>query len=240
MKRSLTTLALTLLIGLGLVACDDEGTGTQSQDDTTLAQDTSATPDSAQADTSPAEDTAEADSAAEDTQVAQDTSTPQDTTSTDTQVAEDTQVAQDTSTPQDTTTPQDTATTDTTPGNDTASACDYIDLGIFIVECSGELTYGRVWVDTQSSAACPEYATLLGQQADSAADVIAAAGCEDACVYTPANSVTFLYCGRRTGYIVYKDEANGCADVYEMPPWESNPGGLYDSVEAWQNENPCP
>jgi hypothetical protein len=110
-------------------------------------------------------------------------------------------------------------------------ACSYLDDPI-IVACAPRFEYARVWTDTSNPAACPPYTTFRSNTYADPIEATCAQGCNPACIYRATLSVSFLFCGRRSGYIVYR--AANCADVYEFAE------GLYPSVEAHAEANPCP
>ena len=64
-------------------------------------------------------------------------------------------------------------------------------------------------------------------------DAVMDQSCDATCTWVPSMSVSFLHCGQRNGYIVYRG-AMGCRDLYEFSD------GLYESFEQWQDANPCP
>jgi hypothetical protein len=110
-------------------------------------------------------------------------------------------------------------------------ACSYLDDPV-IVSCAPRFEYARVWTDTSNPAACPPYTTFRSNTYADPVEATCAQGCNPSCIYRASMSVSFLFCGRRSGYIVYR--ADNCADVYEFAE------GLYPSVEAHAEANPCP
>lgn len=114
-------------------------------------------------------------------------------------------------------------------------SCNYIDLDIFIVGCAQSdggsgFEYMRRWVDTERSS-CTPYFTLDGSQYATQEAALDGEMCNAACIWRAATSVSYLHCGVRNGYIIFR--ADGCDDVYEFDD------GLYDSAEAYERNHPC-
>ena len=115
-------------------------------------------------------------------------------------------------------------------------ACEFLDLDIRILDCNGDYKYLRGWTAPfDTSGACVPYFTISGDDTRyaTADDAINTTDCSPECQYVASTSVTWLYCGRRTGYIIYRDADERCGDLYEMPE------GIYTSLEAHAAENPC-
>ena len=118
---------------------------------------------------------------------------------------------------------------------DGGATCDYLDLDIWIVSCGGRNLYARRFtVPSGATAACPDYFTLGSTRFDTLADALASQTCQTDCLRAASTSVTLLRCGRRTGYIVFRDAEGSCPDVYETPD------GLFGSAAEWDAAFPCP
>jgi hypothetical protein len=131
------------------------------------------------------------------------------------------------------TTEQD-GTPDTTP--DTSVDCNYLDLGISIVSCGDGHSYLREWTDLDGNTrACPAYYTISGDTSSwgTAAEALASQSCDDSCMYVASTSVSWVRCGRRGGYIVYRADGRDCGELYELPE------GLFPSIEAYNAAHPC-
>ena len=133
----------------------------------------------------------------------------------------------------------DTSTEDAiadTGADTTDPACEFIDLDIRILICGDGYTYMRDWSDPLNlSGACVPYFTLDGDETQYATEdeALNASGCATDCQYMPAISVSWLYCGRRSGYIIFSAASEECGDLYEMPE------GIYRSIEEYEAANPC-
>lgn len=129
----------------------------------------------------------------------------------------------------------DTGLSDAGGSLDAGTSCDYLDLDIWIVSCGGRDLYARRFtVPSGATAACPDYFTLGTARFDTLAEALASQSCESDCLRAAGTSVSLLRCGRRTGYIVYRDPDGSCPDVYETPD------GLFGSVAEWDAAFPCP
>lgn len=111
-----------------------------------------------------------------------------------------------------------------------ASTCRYID-NVFITQCMGAPAYLREWVDT--GRVCEPYYTVGSARYDTFDDAVAAQECDGECLRGAGTSVTILRCGRRTGYIEYRDGEGDCPQLIETPD------GLFESVAAWDEAHPC-
>lgn len=123
---------------------------------------------------------------------------------------------------------------DTSDDSGPDAACDYLDLDIVIVRCGGELRYVRTFRDLADTPGCPPYVRVQGSDVEYP-DTDAAFSredCDPSCVWRAGTSVSWLRCGRRSGYIVYR--ADGCDDLYEMPE------GLFQSLQEHDAAHPCP
>ena len=115
---------------------------------------------------------------------------------------------------------------------DASIECNYLDLGIFIVECVDTPTRIRRWSATNATdEECPPYYTVGIIPYDTYEEAIAGASCDDSCIWTQFQSVSLVYCDRRMGYIVW--DAEGCDPLYEYSD------GLYPSHEAYTEAHPC-
>jgi hypothetical protein len=117
-----------------------------------------------------------------------------------------------------------------------AAVCEFLDLDIRILDCNGDYKYLRGWTAPfDTSGACVPYFTISGDDARyaTADDAINTTDCSPDCQYVASTSVTWLYCGRRSGYIIYSTPDEACGDLYEMPE------GIYTSIEAYEAANPC-
>ncbi|MBU6161753.1 MAG: hypothetical protein KGO50_11570 [Myxococcales bacterium] len=121
-----------------------------------------------------------------------------------------------------------------TDGGD--AVCEFLDLDIRILDCNGDYKYLRGWTAPfDTSGACVPYFTISGDDTRyaTADDAINTTDCSPECQYVASTSVTWLYCGRRSGYIIYSTPDEACGDLYEMPE------GIYTSIEAYEAANPC-
>lgn len=120
---------------------------------------------------------------------------------------------------------------------DGGSACEFLDLDIFIVRCGNRPSYLRGFREVNMQAGCLPYWTLEGGTFTSSTAAVAGASCSPTCLYRASTSVSFIdHCGRRNGYIVFVDDRDpvACPDLYEFS------SGLFPSREAWENDTPCP
>lgn len=120
---------------------------------------------------------------------------------------------------------------------DGGSACEFLDLDIFIVRCGNRPSYLRGFREVNMQAGCLPYWTLEGGTFTSSTAAVAGASCSPTCLYRAGTSVSFIdHCGRRNGYIVFVDDRDpvACPDLYEFST------GLFPSREAWENDTPCP
>jgi hypothetical protein len=113
-------------------------------------------------------------------------------------------------------------------------SCDYFELDTAIVACGDDYRYLRVFRDTIEAPGCPDFVRIGASPTEypDAVAAIAGEGCSDTCIWGPATSVTWLRCGRRSGYIVFRSPA--CNDLYEMPE------GIFASLEDHDAAHPCP
>ncbi|MEO0325019.1 MAG: hypothetical protein AAF447_18810 [Myxococcota bacterium] len=120
-------------------------------------------------------------------------------------------------------------------GRDAGPECAFLDLTIFLVPCGSGESYLRHWTPTsESPASCDDYWTLGRARFPTREAALTSDGCDATCLRQPSTSVTLLRCGRRTGYIEYRDAEDDCAPLLETPD------GLFESVEAWNEAAPCP
>lgn len=120
---------------------------------------------------------------------------------------------------------------------DGGSACEFLDLDIFIVRCGNRPSYLRGFREVNMQAGCLPFWTLEGGTFTSSTAAVAGASCSPSCLYRAGTSVSFIdHCGRRNGYIVFVDDRDpvACPDLYEFS------SGLFPSREAWENDTPCP
>lgn len=120
---------------------------------------------------------------------------------------------------------------------DGGSACEFLDLDIFIVRCGNRPSYLRGFREVNMQAGCLPFWTLEGGTFTSSTAAVAGASCSPTCLYRASTSVSFIdHCGRRNGYIVFVDDRDpvACPDLYEFS------SGLFPSREAWENDTPCP
>ena len=115
-------------------------------------------------------------------------------------------------------------------------ACGYIDLVIDIIQCRATYGYLHGWTPASPRDDCPAYYTIRGQRGHfgSAAEAAAAANCSLDCQWSPSMSVSWLRCGRRSGYIIFETPEPTCGALYEFPE------GIFPSVEAYERAHPCP
>ncbi len=115
------------------------------------------------------------------------------------------------------------------------AGCGYLDLGIFIADCASGYVYVREWSGTGEfdPDLCPTYYTVGATRFDTLEAALASDSCDPECLRGAGMSVTLLRCGRRTGYIVYRDRGEDCDDAYETPD------GIFPSIEAWDEAHPC-
>lgn len=120
--------------------------------------------------------------------------------------------------------------------DDTGAACSYLDLGIWIVECEGGYRYLREWTEFGGAPpeSCPTYYTLGPDRFDDAESALASGGCDPDCLAAATTSVSYLRCGRRSGYIIYRSDSPECPELYEFAE------GIYESFEAYEEAHPCP
>lgn len=222
----------------------DTGRGEPEDDDVSDTAD-AVVPDATQdADTSTAdtedsgiaEDTVDTDTAAEDsdsgTDSVDDTDSVEDTES---DVA-DTDVTEGDTTGVDAIDDAGTDAVDDVETDGGDVACEFIDLDIRILDCNGDYKYLRGWsAPFDTTGTCVPYFTISDDdtQYTTADDAINTTDCSADCQYVASTSVTWLYCGRRSGYIIYRDADERCGDLYEMPD------GIYTSLEEHAAENPC-
>lgn len=126
----------------------------------------------------------------------------------------------------------DAAIADAGPPPDAGPTCSYIDLDIWISDCTGGPTYVRRWNDLDGR--CPDYFTVGPTRYATLMDALSMNGCDPDCLRAAATSVSLLRCGRRTGYISFEDPDMDCDPLLETPD------GLYGSVEEWNAAHPCP
>jgi len=118
-------------------------------------------------------------------------------------------------------------------GND--AGCEYMDLEVFLVQCSaGWTTIHHFQRMAGDPALCPDYYEVQGVHYSDLASAIDALGCDADCLYRPFESVMFLHCGHRMEYTAYGAEDPSCPGVLGFPD------GIYDSFEEWEAANPCP
>lgn len=134
----------------------------------------------------------------------------------------------------------DDTTPDTAPDSAPDSsceypACEYLDLDIWLVRCGETWKYGRLFSDVcnRSECAAGNWVVLDGTRYDTVEDAYAATSCDPQCELRAATSVSFVYCERRNGYIVYESTEPACPALYEFSD------GLYSSYEDWVEANPC-
>lgn len=175
-----------------------------------------------------------------------DTTPPQDTVDADTVEIEDTTDTTDVTNVADIADAADSSTDDTTGDTvadtapdiapDIAEECNYLDLGIVIVDCDGGYRYLRTWSDFELGAElCPLYYTITGDDARwaSADEALESKVCTDTCAWSASNSVSWLRCGRRGGYILYRAADESCGVLYELPE------GLFTSLDEYNAAYPC-
>ncbi len=126
----------------------------------------------------------------------------------------------------------DAGAPDAGPPPDAGPTCSYIDLDIWIADCTGGPTYVRRWNDLDGR--CPDYFTVGPTRYSTLMDALSMNGCDADCLRRAATSVSLLRCGRRTGYISFEDPEMDCDPLLETPD------GLYGSVEEWNAAHPCP
>ena len=113
--------------------------------------------------------------------------------------------------------------------------CGYLDLDIYIVDCAGGYRYLRRWQPTSGDPGeCPEYYTLGPMRFDTLEAALGSDSCDPNCTRGASTSVSAIRCGRRTGWIVFRDVEDDCGEVYETPD------GLFASLEEWDSMHPCP
>lgn len=129
----------------------------------------------------------------------------------------------------------DADSTDLSGADDTdATACEYIDLDIWIVRCDGQFAYARTFTDLGGRPECPPYTTLGDGTYSDAAAAYAELSCDPQCEWRAAMSVSAMCVdGRRTGWIEYRGTEGACEPVFEFAE------GLFPSVEAWNAETNC-
>jgi hypothetical protein len=176
-----------------------------------------------------------------DTDVAGDADTDADA---DTDTDTDTDSDADTDSDTDTDTDADTDTTGFVPDPN----CYYLDLGQMIVTCSGVPTELYQWAPYDGdTGTCPlYYADGYGNYASlDPATTIGLAGCDSACVYTPATAVMVVYCTYRGEYVSYSPggpgqtgESSACPTLIHGDTFAGS--GWAESWEAYQLAYPCP
>jgi hypothetical protein len=120
---------------------------------------------------------------------------------------------------------------------DVGTECSYLDLSIWIVDCDGGYRYLREWTDIDGASAeeCPAVYTIMMEFAfTNARDALESDGCNPDCLAAAATSVSYLRCGRRSGYIIYRSDTSECPELYEFSE------GIYESFEEYDEANPCP
>jgi hypothetical protein len=191
--------------------------------------------DTSTSDVSP-EDAADSDTTVPDADSGTDTSDDADgVADTESDVA-DTDVAEGDTTDIDAEADAGTDAVDDTETDASPVACEFIDLDIRILDCNGDYKYLRGWTAPfDESGTCVPYFTISGDETQyaTADEAINTTDCSADCQYVASTSVSWLYCGRRSGYIIYRDADERCGDLYEMPE------GIYTSLEAHAAENPC-
>jgi hypothetical protein len=117
---------------------------------------------------------------------------------------------------------------------DADGGCSPVEIDNALVRCDGSFRMVSFFQDTVDRSACADFVQVAGSP-DRWPDVdaaVAALNCEAECRWVMAMSVSLVRCGRRTGYIEFRSET--CGSVFEFAE------GLYPSVEAWEEANPCP
>ena len=119
---------------------------------------------------------------------------------------------------------------------DAGAECSYLDLSLWIVECDGGYRYLREWTEIGGASleACPAYYTLGSDRHESADAALASEGCNADCLAAAATSVSYIRCGRRSGYIIYRSGRPECPELYEFSE------GIFESFEEYDAAHPCP
>ena len=121
------------------------------------------------------------------------------------------------------------------PEPDSGAECSYLDLSIWIVGCDGGYRYLREWTEIggASPRECPPYYTLGPDRFEDLESALESDACDDACLAAAATSVSYIRCGRRSGYIIYRSEGRDCPELYEFSE------GIFESFEAYDEAHPC-
>lgn len=120
--------------------------------------------------------------------------------------------------------------------SDVGGECSYLDLSIWIVSCDGGYRYLREWTAFEGGTVeeCPPYYTLGPDRYGDLDAALASDRCDRDCLARAAMSVSYLRCGRRSGYIIYRSDGPECPELYEFPE------GIYESFEEYDAAHPCP
>jgi hypothetical protein len=87
-------------------------------------------------------------------------------------------------------------------------------------------------VGTGTAEECPPYWMLRGVRYETLDEAISAQSCSSECVRHLGSAVMFLMCGHRDEYVTWETE--GCSTLLEFST------GFYESLESYQDANPCP
>jgi hypothetical protein len=127
----------------------------------------------------------------------------------------------DTTEPADTSDPSDTAETDT-------STCEYFEERE-VLKCGLAFKQILHWKDFSGSG-CPDYYTQGETRYDTVAELAAAEGCEDDCVYVAGQSADFFRCDGegRSGFDIYSGQGEGCVEGVV-----GTPDGIFPDICLW-------
>jgi hypothetical protein len=120
--------------------------------------------------------------------------------------------------------------------SDGGASCSYFPSVQMLAHCGMQWTSVSEWIITGGSTpACPAYYTAGSQTASTIDGLLTQLGCAGACTFTANTAVSFLHCGFRDEYVLFKSSESECGYARQF-----SDGQVYDSIAAYNAAHPCP